>query len=409
MLRQSNLEFQKGMTQMSEKVKNMEAGFQTIMSNQVNAVTDQRDLLLTLGLNVQRLLQQRAEQTALESNLEKLSLTEGFASNPTLSVKGLVVDPDASSSPNLAAQGTKNEDILLRHGDEEIAPLTSQRFHRDAILNALKPIVDKFSEHIQSIVDVTSQASQIMISSPVQARLISWTKDTDSNALWIQGPHDVSNVSQNALTAVCLVALSRQNDIPCITYFCTLDAMESTIASELSYKKLLKDMIQSLIVQLVILMPERVITSVDLSSERFEKLQKDFFSIHETLQLLRDLRSLAPSYLHCIIDSAQILENREDKQHMKDLINTLSTLATMHRDNLKTIPSRNLETAQSVNEEQCPLQITKLCFTTDGYVDALAQLVENDSLDKIEYSDEADARVEEESVGLMPHWTKTME
>ncbi|KAL8717274.1 MAG: hypothetical protein Q9225_005461, partial [Loekoesia sp. 1 TL-2023] len=62
---------------------------------------------------------------------------------------------------------------------------------------------------------------------------------------------------------------------------------------------------------------------------------------------------------------------------------------------------------QAEEVQQFP-QTTKLCFTTDGYVDTLAQLVEQDRLAKVQYFDESSGPVGEEGIRLIPEQSDEM-
>ncbi|KAL8744862.1 MAG: hypothetical protein Q9190_002936 [Brigantiaea leucoxantha] len=169
-----------------------------------------------------------------------------------------------------------------------------------------------------------------------------------------------------------------------------------------SCRELLLDMVKSLIVQLALLLPERFVTRLDLSSARFQKLH-GACGIEDTILLLRDLRSLIPKYFHCIICGLQELEDRNDAQLSRDLLHVVTTLATLHEDKAMSVSREESETVlHDVEENRRVLQTTKLCFTSDGYVDALARLAERGHVDKIEYLDEAHELAVEESVRLMP-------
>ena len=89
------------------------------------------------------------------------------------------------------------------------------------------------------------------------------------------------------------------------------------------------------------------------------------------VQLLSDLRSVGPPYLHCVISGIEVLEDRDDMQHTHDLFRVLDALTNIHER----------ETAIAAGEDENLSPITKLCFTTDGYMDALARLAEDDRVD----------------------------
>lgn len=164
-------------------------------------------------------------------------------------------------------------------------------------------------------------------------------------------------------------------------------------------------MVKSLAVQLVFLLPQLFMSTRDFALNRFERLQHNILDIDDILDLLQDLWSLVPPYLHCVISGVQHLEDREDEQHSRNLLRVLSVLTGEHKHSAEADSHMNRDRAPDQAEEVSDSsQITKVCFATDGYVDTLAQLVEHDCLSKVEYSDEAGQQPGEEDVGLMPRW-----
>lgn len=175
--------------------------------------------------------------------------------------------------------------------------------------------------------------------------------------------------------------------------------------SRLSLQEALMDMVKSLTIQLAFLILGSFVTRVDFSSKRLGKLQQDALSVDDALNLLHGLRSLAPPYLHCVVDGVQDLEDRDDLQQTRNFSYLLNTLVTMHENNAAATSGEDLGKVSEQAEEVQPLsQTTTLCFTTDGFVDTLAQFVEQDRLDKVEYLGEAGEPVGEEGIRLMPEW-----
>ena len=107
-----------------------------------------------------------------------------------------------------------------------------------------------------------------------------------------------------------------------------------------------------------------------------------------------------------MINGLENLENRDDAQHTRDLKQVLSGLCEAP---VATTLDNSLQTnthGETEEEIQQGLQTTKMCFTTDGYVDCLAELVALGHLDKVEFSEAAEGHfVDGESVGLMPYET----
>ncbi|KAI4139375.1 MAG: hypothetical protein L6R39_006320 [Caloplaca ligustica] len=408
MLRLTTLEFQKGVNEkvnkleagqkgMNENVNKLEAGFRKIFDCQAGSATDQRNLLLELGASIQRLLDEPVHQHTLQITEVEHTLASGSATPLTSQVKNppeceLIVS--STDKPDEAYDPESRDTVV-----SEVS------YRRDTLLDTLSLLKTAFTHEIQALLDMTTQASQLMIDAQVQRRLLQWNKDPNNRNLWIQGPYEVSNPSQNTLTAVCLVALSRQNDIPCVFYSCALTPENRGHNAQWSSGRALSDMVKSLAVQLIFLLPEKFISTRNFALDRFERLQHELLDIDDTLDLLQDLRSLVPPYLHCVVSGVQYLEDRDDKQHSRNLLRVLSTLTGQHKQSAEAASHINRNGAPDQAEVSDSLQITKVCFTSDGYVDTLAQLVEQGCLSKVEYSDEAGEQPGEEDVGLMPRWS----
>ncbi|KAI5927727.1 hypothetical protein F4810DRAFT_706471 [Camillea tinctor] len=165
---------------------------------------------------------------------------------------------------------------------------------------------------------------------------------------------------------------------------------------------MLIDLIQSFIVQHLLILPETTIATVDLSLERFEKLLDPELEFDDALQLLHDIRTLAPPYLHYIIEGAQGLEDRSDNIHMRNLLLFSQEIMQVPRtpspdDSMSASSGRNNQPSK-----EKPEIITKVCVTTDGYVDILAELVEIGRIEKVEYEDEAEEYHAGEATDMMP-------
>lgn len=118
------------------------------------------------------------------------------------------------------------------------------------------------------------------------------------------------------------------------------------------------------------------------------------------MELLRDLRSLVSPYLHCVISGVECLEDRNDEAQIRNLSCVLDTLTNMSGGNSPAAQSEDLDSSSQQGRFPSPSQVTKLCLASDGYVDALARLVEKARLDKVEYVDEASGNFDDEDVRL---------
>ncbi|KIW73051.1 hypothetical protein, variant [Phialophora macrospora] len=260
--------------------------------------------------------------------------------------------------------------------DSDAGDLPPTDFHkREDLEKAISSYQDVPKLQDDELGGILYDTSQLLLDSGVANRLQSWTKSDEADRLWIQGPRDTTRPSQNTLTAISLVALAKRHDIPLISYFCA-------IADDRHGAGLLPDslaeMVSSLILQMVAQLPSQFTTGLDLSPARLGLVDKSVGSISEKLDLIRDLRSLLPKFVICIIDCLQILEDRKDRAHTRLLQQVVYCLCTFDSDH---------EDAKTS---------TKVCFTTDGYVDILGAAARADALEKVYYEiDVADGAVDD--------------
>ncbi|KAF5592797.1 hypothetical protein FPCIR_5480 [Fusarium pseudocircinatum] len=258
------------------------------------------------------------------------------------------------------------------------SPQTHYRYNRAEILAELAHFTTQWKHQVERLTEAAKQASLLQIERQVHRRLQAWLRDLSPNNFWILGPHDVSRPSQDSMTAISLTALARTHNIPFVAYFCTLtnhDAFGTPKRVEL------EAFLASVVVQLVQLIPDRGYSQADLSPARFATLAQGTLGVSETLQLIRDVRELGPRLVHVFIDNLQALEDRSNQAYTRDFLSTIAALCRLKSGN------RLPESAAVPDASEVEFG-TKICFTTEGYVDGLAQAVELQLLDKVEFYQE---------------------
>ncbi|KAI0415251.1 hypothetical protein F5X98DRAFT_230062 [Xylaria grammica] len=358
-------------------------------------MTRQNELIYQLGTSVFRLLaeksyphspgtpgQPRLEEGKLESLVDLGLLT-------TIQSSGWAA---AGSVQSISSATPENTSTIPKTPTED-APLRphSQRFDRQEILDLLGPITAKYARDIRHVVGAVTQASRAQITETVRRRIEVWTVSAQSDKLWVQGPYEGTHPSNTTFTAVCLVALANNSNIPCLSYFCSLGVHGTAASLQLTCQDMLADMVKSLIVQLLLLLPDEMESTPNLSRPRFAKLLDPHIDIEESMLLFRDLRALAPPYIHCVIDATQELEDRSDLHHTQSLYRVLRTILD--------IPDRS--GCQTPAREN----VVKGCITSDGYVDVLAVLVERAHIEKMEV-DESEELLAEDGPELVSQWNE---
>jgi hypothetical protein len=345
-----------------------------ILPDQINQLCEQR---LLVGESLQRLLDQ---QQYFRLELPRPSEITSIQENTT----GKIL-PSASTSNEPETEAPKLE----------VYPVSQKhyQFSRTEILAEIKHFTDQWKSQVHHLIQVTNQAPILQVDREVHNRLVTWLRAPSCINFWIQGPHDVSQLSQNSMTAVSLAALARKNNIPCIIYFCSFAERHEPRISKASD---LGSLLASIITQLVHLIPDNGYTEASLAPSRFSALAQGTLSVPEALQLILDIRSLGPRVVYGFIDNIQVLEDPSDQGYTKDFLRTIATLCRLGRGAPR--PDCTL-----VGEDEGVALGTRICFTTDGYVDGLAQASELQLLDKVEFDlDTNDALPGE--IGGGPEW-----
>ncbi|KAF5692734.1 hypothetical protein FDENT_2609 [Fusarium denticulatum] len=320
-----------------------------------NQLNEQR---LFLGESLQQLLEQQ-QFFALERPQPAFvtSMIEATAEGSCGAVVGDDIKPP---SPELEALPS---------------PQAHYRYNRAEILAELAHFTTQWKHQAERLTEAAKQASLLQIDRQVDRRLKTWLRDLSLANFWIQGPYDVSQPSQNSMTAVSLTALARTHHIPFVAYFCTFtnhDAFGTPKRIEL------EAFLASVVIQLVQLIPERGYSRADLSPARFATLAQGKLDVSETLQLIRDVRELGPRLVHVFIDNLQVLEDRSNQAYTRDFLSTIAALCRLKSGN------RLPESAEVPDTSELEFG-TKVCFTTEGYVDGPSQAVELQLLHKVEY------------------------
>jgi hypothetical protein len=331
-----------------------------------------------LALIPQQLEQQRymlgaSIQKFLEEQLQSAQSLSGPPST-------LLLGSDSQSPHLLATESNAPPE------EHDPSPMMLYDYDRAEIASVIHEYIDLFKVEMRELVIMSSYAPYLQAERQVHRQLISWLQDFSSRNLWIQGPHGVAKPSQNSMTAVSIVALSHENNIPTVSYFCSLGCDNHP---QMTSHDALRAMLTSILAQLVLFLPARGSASMSLSLDRFSSIAQKPPNIDELLQLIGDLRKAGPRYLHCVIDSIQILEERSDPVFTRDLLLTIDTLCNFAYD----VPSQSQED-DDYETLGVSTMITKTCFTTDGMMDGLLQAAEIDLIEKVDFSVDASDTIE---------------
>ncbi|KAJ5744744.1 hypothetical protein N7533_009614 [Penicillium manginii] len=304
----------------------------------------------------QRFLEQQSFRLEVPQPASNTSMIEGTgkatSSNPTSDSKPSPPEPEAN-----------------------LAQRAHYRYSRTEIQAELTIFTSQWMNQVDYLIQAVNESSVLQLNKEVHRRLMTWLRGLNSTHLWIHGPYDVSRPSQNSITTLSLAALARTNNIPCIFYFCTFTGHhESGVSKGVDLGSLLA----SIVMQLVQFIPDKGFTETDLSPARFGALARGALSVVETLQLIRDVRNVGPSLVYGFLDNVHVLEDRSDEAYTRDFLKTIATLCKLDRG------SQLPEHAVTTNDNEA-VPGTKICFTTEGYVDSLAQAEELQLVDRVEF------------------------
>jgi hypothetical protein len=257
------------------------------------------------------------------------------------------------------------------------ATMEAPSYHENVgvdVLAAIPNLEELFAVPLRSMTGLAGRASRLRIESRVVTKLRDWISGKTVSILWIEGPAHVPKPSQNTLTAVALVATLTE-DNPTVCYFCG--------STDLATGSLLQQLLDTLIAQTSTFLPSRVSCSMDLSPERISNSMSSQAPMSDRISLFKDIQKLVRRPVFYIIDGLQAVEDRSDRSHSRDLQELLQLLCAGHEGS---------DTVKAAN---------KVCFATDGYVDALARQVGITNIEKVTFDVECgELATEEEMLSL---------
>ncbi|RMZ33242.1 hypothetical protein D0859_02608 [Hortaea werneckii] len=223
------------------------------------------------------------------------------------------------------------------------------------------------------------RATHLETDSQVVSKLHNWLDGAVGSNLWIQGPAHVPSPSQNTLTAMALMVALQSGRCPVLSFFC-----DSIRTAQLSPRQILTELVHCFIAQLVPHLPNEIRSDRDLSPSRFSVACKQDCPVEDTLALLRDIVNSVESPVYFLIDGMQALEQRADTEHTQDVSCMIEYLC-------------GTDTEHGVMSSA-----NKVCFTSDGFVDALALHAQRGQLEKVSFELESDDVQADDVASLRP-------
>ncbi|KAK0753084.1 hypothetical protein B0T18DRAFT_483923 [Schizothecium vesticola] len=159
----------------------------------------------------------------------------------------------------------------------------------------------------------------------VLQRLSDRTAGTTPSILWIDGPPLDADDLDNSVTllAATFINMAAQSGLPVLSYFCELRRGEQIRESESPQSQATISLVYALVRQMVELLLPVFENDVDLSRQRFSRLDGSTHSWPDALELFTELVALMPDKVFCVIDGAHWLDERSTEGLLADLVQTL--------------------------------------------------------------------------------------
>lgn len=167
----------------------------------------------------------------------------------------------------------------------------------------------------------------------------------------------------------------------------------------------LQDLMLCLMMQLIAIVPESQLAEIELLHRNLDALGQRTILIDESLELLLALRAAIPSQLMIVIDYCQVLEASGDLEYSRTLYRFFQTIcrlrnapfqattAPKHRSlkvDVNDSGEQKIMADSSASDSNVSLYTTKVCLTTDGYMNTLGLLRKKGVLGWVQYDNEAD-------------------
>lgn len=241
------------------------------------------------------MLQERATTWIRDQHLRAVPKLRGRSTSPFAPLNLMYEEPTSTTY-----QWTV-EDVSLNSAHLE------DYFHRDRV----RLPHDRFSPHSFPI--------------RVLQRLSDWTAGTAPSIFWIDGPPLEADDLDNSVTllAATFINMAAQSSLPILSYFCQLRRGEQTRESETRESQATISLLYALVRQMIELLLPVFETDVDLSQQRFSRLDGSSNSWPEALKLFAELVGLMPDKVFCVIDGMHWLDDRRNEGLLADLVRTL--------------------------------------------------------------------------------------
>ncbi|KAI7222710.1 hypothetical protein KC333_g968 [Hortaea werneckii] len=318
-----------------------------------------------------KLHEQKSIQAILTSIVTKAELDDALL-KLGCHIQTLLEGLDIRRRPQRSSHSDSSQPLLLTAPEEQqleddLPQVHVYRVDKQEIIRQIPDFERLLKSPVNDAQNHSYRATHLETDNRVVLKLHNWLDGTVGSNLWIQGPAHVPSPSQNTLTAMALMVALQSGRCPVLSFFCN-----SSRTMQLSSRQILSELVRCFIAQLVPHLPSVIRSDQDLSPPRFFSACRQDCPVEDSLALLMDIVDSVESPVYFLIDGVQALEQYADAEHTQSLSRMVEYLCGTDAEGQKKSSANNV------------------CFTSDGFVDALALQAQRGQLEKVSFELESD-------------------
>ncbi|KAI7553626.1 hypothetical protein KC331_g1101 [Hortaea werneckii] len=295
------------------------------------------------------------------AELKDLLLEQGCELKTLL--EGLDLQRQSWYSLNADSSGPSTLTTLKQDQFENVEPQVQvYRVDRQDIIRQIPDFERLLNLPVNDAKTYSHWATHLEPDSRAVLKLHNWLDSAVGSNLWIRGPAHVPLPSQNTLTMMALMVALQTGGCRVVSFFC-----DSTRTAQLSPRQILSELVHCFLAQLVPHLPSVIRSDQDLSPPRFFLACKQDCLVEDSFALLMDIFNSIESPVYFLIDGMHALEQYADAEHTRDLSRVIECLCGTDVEGQRKSSGK------------------KVCFTSDGFVDALALHAQRGQLENISF------------------------
>lgn len=184
--------------------------------------------------------------------------------------------------------------------------LAQGHYHLEEVLSYSKCLED-FIVGIDGA-ELTGREAPVYANGTVVRRLQEWSTASCSQILWLMGLAEYCTPSNMAPAAISIISVAVTLDIPLISHICDRPRSWPPGAPHSREEAGLIGLVYNLTRQLLTFLPPEI-DSLDLSPDRFNRLDGSMETWQDALELFEELLAAGPPLLLCLVDGLNKLDH----------------------------------------------------------------------------------------------------